>query len=384
MVEKIDVARRYKLPEKVEYCRRCVISNQRPRIVFDSEGVCNACRFWERKHKIIDWDERERELVDLCNRYRRNDGRHDVVVPSSGGKDSGYVAHLLKYKYGMNPLTVTWAPHIYTDIGWRNFQALIHSGLDNVLGTPNGQVHRRLTRLSFEELGEPFQPFIYGQIWFPVRIAAREGIGLIMDGENGEVEYGGDPESEKPGFDVEDAIQYWLSDMPLEHWHDRGFTTADLDLYAPPAASELENNPVERHFFSYYRKWMPQEHYYYVREHCGFQPNPDGRSEGTYSKYASLDDRIDGFHYYLMLMKFGIARATSDAAHEIREGLIEREEAVQLVRRYDTEFPKKYFKDFLEYCEISEEHFWEVCEAWRNHNLWEQSDNGWTLRQQVS
>ena len=95
-------------------------TNQRPRIIFDDQGVCNACRYWERKSHIIDWNIREKELEDLCDRFRRKDGRYDVVVPSSGGKDSGFVAHQLKYKYKMNPLTVTWAPNIYTDIGKRN------------------------------------------------------------------------------------------------------------------------------------------------------------------------------------------------------------------------------------------------------------------------
>jgi N-acetyl sugar amidotransferase len=382
-MQKIDVTARYKLPSEVKYCNRCVISNQRPRIVFDENGVCNACRWWEAKKTQIDWKTREQQLRELCDRYRRSDGSHDVVVPSSGGKDSDYVAHKLKFEYGMNPRTVTWSPNIYTDIGWQNFQALIRSGLDNILGTPNGVVHGKMTKICFEEMGEPFQPFIYGQVWFPVQVACNFGINLIMDGENGEMEYGGDPSADRPGFSVEDANRFWFSDRPLDYWIDHGFTEKDLVLYQPPTPEKLERTPVERHFFSYYVNWMPQEHYYYAREHCGFEPNPDGRSEGTYSKYASLDDRIDGFHFYLMMMKFGIGRATSDAAHEIREGLIEREEAAALVRRYDTEFPKKYFRDFLEFCDLSEERFWEVCEQWRNLNLWEKSGNEWRLKQQV-
>ena len=383
-MKKIDVGTRYALPKDIKYCKRCVISNQRPRIVFNDEGICNACLYWERKNNEIDWTVRELELRRLCDKYRRSDGSHDIVVPSSGGKDSGYVVHVLKHEYGMNPLTVTWAPHIYTDIGWKNFQALIHAGFDNILATPNGQVHRAMTRMSLEEMGEPFQPFIYGQIWFPVQVAARYGIELIMDGENGEIEYGGDPSAERPGFSVEDATRFWLSDRPLDYWLEKGFTKADLYQYMPPSEEELAKVNVQRHFFSYYRKWMPQDHYYYVAEHCGFEPNPDARSEGTYSKYASLDDRTDGFHFYLMLMKFGLGRATSDAAREIREGVIERDEAVALVKRYDTEFPKKYFQEFLDYCEITEEHFWEICDTWRNENLWERSNGDWRLKQQVS
>ena len=383
-MESVDVGKRYNLPSTVRFCTRCVISNQRPRKAFDEHVVCNACRYWERKRTEIDWPAREQELQKLCDRFRRNDGTHDVVVPSSGGKDSCFVAHQLKYQYGMNPLTVTWAPAKYTDIGRNNFYGLVDSGLDNVLGSPNGIVHRRMTRICFEEMGEPFQPFIYGQVGFPVRIALGYGIQLIMDGENGEVEYGGDPSSDKPGFTISDIDKYWFSSHPLTNWLDQGFSNSDLAHYMPPDLSVVTAANIERHFFSYYKNWTPQEHYYYAAEHCGFKANPDGRSEGTFSKYASLDDQLDGYHYYLMLLKFGIGRATSDAAHEIREGLITREEGVALVHRFDQEFPQKYFQNFLEYCDMSEAHFWEVCERWRNSNLWLKDGNRMKLRVQVS
>jgi len=192
MLQHRNVIKLYNLPAEVKFCKKCTISNQRPRIIFDKEGVCSACRYAECKQTKIDWSLREKELKELCDRFRKSN-EYDVIVPSSGGKDSSYVAHQLKNKYGMNPLTVTWAPHIYTDIGWRNFQAAIHKGgLDNILGTPNGITHRKLTKLAFEILGDPFQPFIYGQTNFPLQIAAKYKIPLLMYGENGEVEYGGD------------------------------------------------------------------------------------------------------------------------------------------------------------------------------------------------
>jgi len=234
--QKVNVQKLYKLPKTVQFCKKCVISNQRPRIQFDEEGICNACRYWERKSSHVDWAERHNQLQDLCDRYRRKDGRHDVIVPSSGGKDSSFVAHQLKFKYNMNPLTVTWSPHLYTDIGWINFQALIHAGLDNVLGSANGIVHQKLTRISTIEMGEPFQPFIYGQVGFPIKMALAYDIQLIMDGENGEAEYGGDSESEeKEGFDVADINNYWFSGRPLTYWHDHGFSPKDLSIYMPPS-----------------------------------------------------------------------------------------------------------------------------------------------------
>ena len=154
---------KYGLPEKVVFCKKCVISNQRPStspehrkadakittVGFGDDGICDACRYFDFK-KTIDWDDREKQLIDLLNRYRRNDGRYDVIVPGSGGKDSNFVAHILKYKYGMHPLTVTWAPHMYTDIGWKNLQNWLRSGFDNILITPNPKIHGILTRLAFE------------------------------------------------------------------------------------------------------------------------------------------------------------------------------------------------------------------------------------------
>ena len=183
----------------------CVISNQRPSstiefkhsltskkevIAFDGEGVCSACRFHATKEEGINWQAREADLIKILDQHRRSDGGYDVVVPGSGGKDSAYTSHILKYKYGMNPLTVTWAPHLYTEIGWKNFENWMHvGGLDNLLYTPNGVLHRLLTKLAFHALLHPFQPFILGQRIIGPSIAAKFGIPLVMYGEN-QAEYG--------------------------------------------------------------------------------------------------------------------------------------------------------------------------------------------------
>ena len=136
--------------------------------------MCDACRFNIIKERKIDWKNREDQLVATLDKYRRNDGGYYVVVPGSGGKDSAFTSHVLKYRYGMNPLTVTWAPHLYTDIGFKNFEAWTHvGGHDNLLFTPNGKLHRLLTRLAFKNLLHPFQPFIVGQRIIGPAMAAR-------------------------------------------------------------------------------------------------------------------------------------------------------------------------------------------------------------------
>ena len=374
----------YGVPEHVQYCTRCIVSNQRPRITFDEKGVCSACNFADHKAKV-DWSTRENELRVLLEKYRRNDGRYDVVVPSSGGKDSAFVAHMLKFKYGMNPLTVTWAPHLYTDIGFENHQAHIHEGdLANILITPPGATHRKLTKLAFEVIGDPFLPFIFGQNNMPLQIAQKYNIPLIFYGENSEVEYGGSmSDAYVPTRDWEKKnSSILMSGVPPETFLQYGISSNDLHPYLPPSIESLKNIGLQIHYMSYYHKWIPQENYYYCVEHTGFKAN-SVRSEGTYSKYASLDDKLDGFHYYLMFIKFAIGRATSDAGHEVRDGHITREEAVALVAKYDGEFPSKFFQVFLDYCNITEEYFWEVVNSWRPRHLWKQIDGEWVLRHKV-
>ena len=382
-MERRNVIKQYGLPLEVRFCKKCTISNQRPRITFDTHGVCSACNFSERKKTGIDWVKREQELAVLCDRFRKSTGEFDVIVPGSGGKDGSYVAHQLKHQYGMTPLTVTWSPLRYTDIGRKNLNAFIDSGFDNILFTSSGVTTRKLTRLAFEHLGEPFQPFAFGQYNFPLHIAIKYNVPLIFYGENGEVEYGGDMKNaERPTRDLEDSAKHYFSSMPPEVWTEHGVSLADLRPFMAPPHSESINNQTEIHFFSYYKYWDPQDNFYYCSEHTGFLPNPE-RTQGTYSKYASLDDRLDGFHYYLAYIKFGIGRATSDAAHEIRDGRISREEGVALIEKYDGEFPMRYFDEFLEYCSISEAEVHAIIDSWRSDHLWEHCADGWRLKHAV-
>lgn len=382
------------LPREVKFCKKCVVSNQRPRIVFDDEGVCSACRHAERKRNEIDWAARKKELKKLCDKYRRTDGWWDVVVPGSGGKDSAYVAHALKHEYGMNPLCVTWAPFEYTDIGLENMNSFIGAGFTTIVGHANKKVHRKLARLSFEEVGDNFLPFTMGQFSFVSHMALKYKINLVFYGELGELEYGGDPQFfNRPSVPMTHwASYYWKSrtvddlvKYGLEHkdyFKKEDFNQSDLIFYRPPNIKEMESN-VEVHWMSYYHKWTPQENYYCASEHTGFKANSE-RSEGTYSKYASLDDKLDGLHFYLMFIKFGIGRATSDAAHEIRDGHITRDEGVALVKRFDGETPTKYLKETLEYLDIDEEHYWKAIDSFRLPHIWTKVNGKWKLRHTVS
>jgi len=381
--QKKNILKLYNLPKKVKFCKSCTISNQRPRITFDKNGICSACNFNLYKKKI-DWKKREEELLKLLDKFRSKTSGFDCLVPSSGGKDSGYVAHILKYKYEMNPLTITWAPNIWTDIGFKNYNGLVDSGISNILGKPNGEINKILTKLSFIHVGDPFQPFVYGQANFPLMMSVQYNIPLIFYGENGEVEYGGDlKNAHKPTKGLNDDKKHYFSNHPPKHCEKYQIKKKDLDFYNAPNIKKINKIGSEMHFFSYYHYWDPQENFYYCTKNTNFLPNLE-RSEGTYSKYASLDDQLDGFHYYLMYIKFGIGRATSDSAHEIRDEKISREEGVSLVKKYDGEFPKKYFKVFLKYIDMNENEFWNIINSWRSDHIWKKEKKNYKLRTIIS
>jgi len=394
------------LSEKVIFCKKCVISNQRPSSVIEfknrdnqkrgininKEGICEACEYNEIKNEI-DWEKREQELLELLNKNRKKEG-YDCVVPGSGGKDSAYTAHILKYKYDMNPLTVTWAPHLYTSIGWENFINWIHiGGFDNILFTPNGKLHRLLTKLAFENLLHPFQPFIVGQRIIGPLIAKKFGVKLVFYGEN-QAEYGNNkeenynPNMKKDFFSVENSKIIENLSLGGEKISNiiknYGFKLNDFEPYLPINASDLEENNIEQKYLGYYLKWDPQECFYYASKHTGFKPN-EQRTEGTYSKYSSIDDKIDPFHYYCTYIKFGLGRASYDAAQEIRNNKIDRGEGVALIKKYDSEFPKKYFSDFLEYLRISEDNFYSTVNKFRSPHLWEfdEKKKNWIIKKPI-
>ena len=395
----------YGLPEEVKFCSRCVMSNQRPvseiefkhtietkkrTLNFNEENLCDACLNADKKESI-DWEKREEELYELLDKYRSKDGSYDCIVPGSGGKDSAFQAHILKYKYGMNPLTITWPPILYTEYGYENWKNWINSGFDNLTFTPNGKIMKLLTKLSIENLFHPFQTFMLGQKNLDPKIAAKYGIPLIFYGEN-EAEYGNPIADnntslrDKSYFSYDNIDQLSLGGVSIKYLREKHhLTDKELEIFLPINSTELSHKEINVHYLGYYLKWIPQEAYYYAVENTDFKARPF-RTQGTYSKYNSIDDKIDDLHYYTTYIKFGLGRTTYDASQEIRNKHITRGEAVALVKKFDGEFPDRYFEEIMAYLNINPEYFRnELADKFRSPHLWGKTSNGeWKLNHNVA
>ncbi len=396
---------KYNLPSDVLFCKKCVLSNQRPSSVpefthkknrdgakylnIDKNGICDACKNHEVK-LLIDWEKREKQLIELLDKYRKDNGEYDCLVPGSGGKDSVYASHILKYKYGMNPLTVTWPPILYTEYGYNNYKNWIEiGGFDNIFFKPNGKTQKILTRLSILNLLHPFQTFILGQKNLAPKIASKFDIDLIFYGEN-EAEYG-NPIADnsvslrsKDYYSIKNYSNIFLAGISIKELMEKySLKLGDLKAFLPIDEDNLNKTKMEIHYLGYYLRWIPQEAYYYAVENTSFTARPN-RTEGTYSKYNSIDDKIDDLHYYTTYTKFGLGRATYDASQEIRNEHLTRDEGKALVKKFDGEFPSKYFSQVMEYLDIEEEYFFKVLDEFRSPHLWAKLNNEWKLRHTVN
>ncbi len=390
------------LPKKVLFCKKTLISNQRPNSAIEfkhnsqskkktlnvKNGISDSWKYSRKKLKI-DFNLREKQLLKLLDKHRGKYGEYDCIVPGSGGKDSCYASHILKFKYGMNPLTVTWPPILYTDYGFKNYKNWIsHGKHSNIKAKRSENTMIILTRLSILNLMHPFQTFMLGQKIFAVKMASKYKIPLVFFGEN-EAEHGNaiadnyKSSRKKSYYTFNNLNNIYLggvkyNDLKKEY----NFKNKDLEPFLPVQNKHLDKN-LEVHYLGYYLKWTPQECYYYAVKNCGFRPRPF-RTQGTYSKYNSIDDKIDDLHYFTTFIKFGIGRATYDVSQEIRNNHLSVEEGKKLIKKYDGEFPDRYFDEIIKYLGIKKNIFFKTLEKFRSPHLWKKQGKIWRLRHTVN
>ena len=361
--------------------------SSRPRIVFDKNGVCNACINAEEKKKI-NWKNRKQEFFALIDNIKKKkkkyNSMYDCLVPWSGGKDSSSIALKLKFEYGLNPLLVTFSPVIVNEIGAHNREVLLNKGFDSIFVRPNQFVSRKLAKRFFIERGNPKVAWDAGIQSAPVRVAINFRIPIVFYAEHGESEYGGLVLSEesKKKRDVTEVIEHLIGDYP-QNWTDEDISLRDLNPYIFPGETDFSEIPVESHYFSYYFKWSMLENYHYIKENLKDFKVKDNHTDGTFTNFDSLDDKIDNIYYYLQYIKFGFGRATRDACRMIQNDQMTRKEAIELANKYDEEFPKTNFFEVLEYLDLNHEEFEKIVNKHRNEEIWIKNKNHWKLKNKI-
>jgi len=369
----------------IKFCKKCIMPDSRPRIVFDENGICNACLHSEKKNKI-NWADREKEFLKLIEEIKshskKTNAHYDCVVPWSGGKDSTSIALKLKFEYELNPLLVTFSPLLINECGSFNREEVSKMGFDSVFLSPNQKVSKTLSKRFFTERGNPKVAWDAGVNAGPVQVAINYNIPTVFYAEHGESEYGGlvlNEESEKKR-NLREVIEHQIGDFP-ENWVSHEINIKDLSPYIYPSEERMVKKNLTAYYFSYFFKWSMLENYEYVKEKMpSFKTNPNGRTEGTFTDFDSLDDKIDNLYYYMQYTKFGFGRATRDSCRMIQNNQMTRDKAIELARKYDSEFPEINFNEVLEYLEIDKEQFEVIVDKHRNNEIWKSArNNKWEL-----
>lgn len=358
----------------------------RPRIRFDDKGRCNAC-VWSEEKKTFDFSPRQKELEEIIRTHKSISTGFDCVVPVSGGKDGSYVAHTLKTRYGLTPLTITIRPPLELELGSQNLLNFIHSGFSHVHVSPDIEVMRALNKYGFIEKGFPYYGWLIAIHTAVIRTAMSYGISLFFYGEDGEIEYGGSTEHKNRAFYGIDYMKTVYLEGGYQKVLDKvknqyGFSDGQMYFWQFPSEEEVEKLDLKFTHWSYYEPWDSYRNYVVAKEHCGLEEKED-TNQGTFTNFAQNDQALYSLHAYLMYLKFGFGRATQDAGIEIRRGAMDRDQALNLVKLFDNQYPEQFEQLYLDYYQMTYEEFDEVLDKWVNKGLFEKIDGRWQPKFEV-
>jgi N-acetyl sugar amidotransferase len=371
----------------MDYCKRCVYpANAKPGIVIDDDGICSGCRSFEAKTVFlnqVDWPAREKKLKALLEEYkakqRAKGNPYDCIIPVSGGKDSHFQTYTVKVKYGLNPLLVSYNHTFNTPLGIRNLSNLVEKLDCNMVRftTAPGSA-KRLARHMLKRVGDVTWHYHAGIMTFPIRAAVQYDVPLLVWGEEGFSELLGmynlddyveftkkkRQEHSMRGFEPEDLLDDAGS----------GLTRYDLAPFFYPADEDLERVGVRGIYLSNYLPWDGRSQAEFAIEQLGFETAQ--ARERTFNLYAKNDDiHANGLHDYLKYLKFGYGRGTDDAANEVRHGRMTREQAIDMVAKYDHVRPSD-MDVFLNSVGMTEGELMALVEPMRDPSIWKKGADG--------
>ena len=368
----------------MKYCKKCVMPDTRPGIVFDNEGICSACRNYD-KLKTIDWDSRWKEFQSLCDTYRgcNGPGQYDCAIAVSGGKDSHFQVHIMKEVMHMNPILFSVEDNFpMTDAGISNLKNISEEfGCPIISYKPNIKAQKIIMRAMFEKYGKPtwyIDRYIYT---YPLHMALKFNTMLLVYGENVSYTYSGNAGEDT--YSAKNQIFNGVaSDVSEEELLSFGVSKEDLALTEAPSESELERlNPI---YLSYFMPWNSYANYMFAKSR-GFKDlsHEWDRTHHT-ENFDQIDSRAYLVHSWMKYPKFGHASATDYTSRFIRYGMMTRDEAIKIVKERDHNLDSKCIDDFCTFCGYTRSEFWTIVDKMYNKDIFEKDTLGrWVLKEPI-
>lgn len=364
----------------MKFCKKCVMPSTRPGITFNKQGVCAACVNHEKK-KNTNWKARQIEFKQLCDKYRKIDGSYDCMIAVSSGKDSHYQTYYMKEVMKMNPLLVSVEDNFpMTEAGISNLKNISQEfGCDIISFKPNRKLQKKLTRYTFERYGKPtwyVDRLIYT---YPLHMAAKFNIPLLVYGENINYEYGGvqTKETYSAKDQINNGVAAEIGDAELIK---AGASKQDLPMLHPPTKDEMEK--IDPMYLSYFVPWNSYSNYKFAKSRGFRDLTNEWKREHCAENFDQIDTRAYLVHPWMKYPKFGHTQATDYASKFIRYGMITRQEGIELVKR-DANLDQKALKDFLDFTGYTGTEFWNIVEKFWNKDLFDKVNNEWRLKNPI-
>ncbi|MEQ8191696.1 MAG: N-acetyl sugar amidotransferase [Candidatus Eremiobacterota bacterium] len=369
--------------KRMNYCKRCVYPQISVNLYIDEEGICSSCRTFEKFEQIAPefWEERRKIFENIINKsVKNNTSNYDCIIPVSGGKDSYYQAHVIVSEYGLKPLLVTYHGNNYLPEGDYNRDRMRHVfNVDHMVFGPGVDVLKRLNRLCFRKMGDMNWHAHCGIVSYPIQVAVRFNIPLIMWGEVAWDISGMFEPDDFVEFSARTRHEHYIRGF---EWYDmlddkkEKITEKDVLWAKYPSDEEILRVGVRGLYIGNFFKWDPNWHSRMVQEKYGWQTSVQP-FERTYRRMSNLDDRYEnGVHDLLKFIKFGYGRASDHASKDIRTGYMKRDEGIEMVRKYDSVVSSDLYY-WLDYVDMTEEEFWEVADTFRDPRVWWIQDGQW-------
>jgi N-acetyl sugar amidotransferase len=361
----------------MQTCTRCLYTSQHPlHLTFDSQGVCSGCRVHEEKDQL-DWSRRAAKLGQILDGYRNRSGNnYDCVIPVSGARDSYFIVHTIRKRFGLNPLLVTYNKHFNTATGVRNLANLrTHMNCDIMTLTVNPVTVKNITRHTMRRMGSMYWHCIAGQTVYPVQVAVRFKIPLIIWGAHQGVDQVGmfshldevemtrkyRKEHDLMGCEAEDIVDDF-----------DGISEQDVAPYLYPDNREIERVGVRGIYLNNYLRWDSRaQHEQMIREY-GYETSQQTR---TFDSYHDVDCwNYSDVHDYIKYLKFGYGKVTDHACREIRLRRMTRSEGAALVQKFATLEPRN-LDLFLDWLGITRNAFQYIVDQHRSPAVWRRNES---------
>lgn len=370
----------------MQYCTRCLYPENHPLgITFDDEGVCSGCRVHEEKDEF-DWEARFAELRGIAGQYRgKNPTGYDCIIPVTGDGDSYFVTHMMKKELGLNPLLVTYNIQYNTKRGVRNLANLLtRLDCDHLQYTVNPAVAKKITRLAMHRMGDMYWHCLSGHQTFPVQVATKMHIPLIVWGVNGWLDQVG-------MFSHWDLVEmtkkvrkeHGLRGRDAEHMADEagGLTPKLMQAFTYPSDAQLETSHVRGVYVGNFVRWDAQRQIELMIELYGYET---ADQERTFNRYETVHCHHNaGVHDYIKFLKYGYGKVSDHASRDIRLKRMTREEGIALVRQYEQKKPVDLGR-FLQWVGMTEAEFFACVDRFRDPRAWEQREGAWALKDSIT